>query len=76
MQVIEYRVQYTGATNEAMTPEGAFVSTGQPETYEVVRVTARNINAGFSKALNKALEPLGSGVRREIGSVEFWQRVS
>jgi hypothetical protein len=72
MKTIEYRVQYTGATNET-TREGAYIDTGQGTSYEVVRVDARNINSGYRKALKKALEPLGSGVRREIGAIEFWQ---
>lgn len=36
-------------------------------------VPARNINAGFGKALAAAREPLGSGDRRQIHSIEFWQ---
>jgi hypothetical protein len=34
-------------------------------------VRARNINAGYAKALRRALEPLGDGTAREIGALEF-----
>lgn len=67
MQTIEYRVSFTGVVSfrglkVAMDP-----------TTEVVSVQARDINSGFSKALKRALEPLGNGGRREIGIIEFWQ---
>jgi hypothetical protein len=40
---------------------------------ETVRVSARDINSGFAKALRIARQPLGSGRVREIASIEFWQ---
>jgi hypothetical protein len=74
MKTIEYRVQYTGATEQQ---RGNFVDDGfYGVEFEVVRVQARDINSGFAKALKRANEPLGNGVRREIGRVEFWQVVS
>jgi hypothetical protein len=42
---------------------------GEPET---VRVTARDINSGFAKAVKRAREPLGFGRVRQLHSVEFW----
>lgn len=42
---------------------------------EIVRVRARDINSGFTKALRRAKEPLGNGTVREIARVEFWQRL-
>jgi hypothetical protein len=42
---------------------------------ETVRVQARNINSGFSKALKLARKPLGNGREREIARIEFWQVV-
>ena len=39
---------------------------------EIIRVQARSINSGFTKALKIARQPLGSGVEREIARVEFW----
>jgi hypothetical protein len=64
MKVIEYRVHFK--------PDSAVVNY---PTEEVVRVKARDINSGFSKALKLAKEPLGSGVVREIAAIEFWQVV-
>jgi hypothetical protein len=75
MKTIEYRVQYTGAV-EHQAQRGRFYSDGShPVEVEVVRVQARDINSGFGKALKLAQEPLGSGFRREIGGIEFWQIV-
>jgi len=70
MKTIEYRVHFTGATSYGHTFMGA--SSFAPE---IVRVQARDINSGFPKALKLANERLGNGLRREIGSVEFWQVV-
>ncbi len=58
MKTIEYRVTYN-----------LFAGS----TTEVVRIQARDINSGFTKAVKAAREPLGNGHRREISSVEFWQ---
>jgi hypothetical protein len=59
MKTIEYRITYN------------FGGTDR----ETVRVQARDINSGFSKALKAAKEPLGNGHVREIVSIEFWQVV-
>lgn len=73
MKVIEFRVQYTGATEQQ---RGTFIDDGfYSVEYEVVTVEARDINSGFTKVLKIANEPLGNGVRREIGRVEFWRVV-
>jgi hypothetical protein len=69
MKTIEYRVQYTGVRSL----HGQCWHVGVE--HEEIHVQARNINSGYSKALKVALQPLGSGVRREIGSVEFWKIV-
>jgi hypothetical protein len=71
VKTIEYRIQYTGATNEG--GKGYRTDSEAGAEYEVVRVQARDINAGYRKALKRALEPLGNGTRREIGAIEFWQ---
>ena len=42
---------------------------------EIVRVQARTINSGFTKAVKAAREPLGNGHEREIASIEFWMVV-
>jgi hypothetical protein len=60
MKTIEYRVIYNGYA-------GAIE--------EVVRVQARSINSGFTKAVKRAREPLGNGHVREIARIEFWQVV-
>jgi hypothetical protein len=73
MKTIEYRVQFTGATGSPRSTMRAQNDAGA--SYEVVRVQAVNINAGFTKALKKALQPLGNGLVREIGAIEFWQVV-
>lgn len=73
-RTIEYRVQFTGATGRpasTMTDDG----TRRPEV-ETIRVQARNINSGYPKALRRALEPLGSGLVREVGAIEFSQVVA
>ena len=71
MITIEYRVQYTGARG---TPRSTMrVQNYDHAGYEVIRVRAININAGYAKALKRALEPLGNGQVREIGSIEFSQ---
>lgn len=44
--------------------------------YDLLRVRARDINSGFSKALKLAKEPLGSGRVREINRIEFWKVIS
>lgn len=59
MKTIEYRAVYADPLID-----------GQPE---VIRVQARSINSGFSKALKIAREPLGNGRVRELNRVEFWQ---
>jgi hypothetical protein len=41
--------------------------------HELVVVYTKGVNAGFSKALKRAREPLGSGRVREIARIEFWQ---
>jgi len=74
MKTIEYRVQYTGAT-KGRGERDFLADADNPAAYETVRVQARDINSGFSKALKRALEPLGNGTRREIGGIEFWQVV-
>lgn len=71
-KTIEYRVQYTGATEYK---RGEFRGRGAPATHETVRVQARDINSGFAKALKIANKPLGNGIRREIGAIEFSQVV-
>jgi len=65
MQIIEYRVTYSGDKH------GRFIGVAD----EVVRVRARDINSGFAKALKQAREPLGNGNVREIASIEFWAAV-
>lgn len=71
MKDIEYRVRYSGATERQ---RGNFIDDGvYDQSYEVIRVKARDINSGFGKALKRAQEPLGNGVRREIGGIEFWK---
>jgi hypothetical protein len=40
---------------------------------EYIYVLTKDINAGFSKALKKAMEPLGNGKRREISGLMFWE---
>ena len=67
MQQIEYRITYTGKAYS----RGHLLRDGGPET-ETVTVFARGINSGFTEALKRAREPLGSGARREILSIEFW----
>jgi hypothetical protein len=67
MKRIEYRVHYSGE----LVP-GSTVITGDPSE-DVVAVQARDINAGYAKALKQAREPLGNGRRREIVKIEFWQ---
>jgi hypothetical protein len=42
-------------------------------TRESIIVSARDINSGFTKALKRAQQPLGSGLKREIARIEFWQ---
>jgi len=61
MQDISYRVtyQHLGHLREPIS--------------EVVRIQARSINTGYVKALRRAQEPLGSGERREIVRIEFWE---
>ena len=39
---------------------------------EIIRVRARTINSGFTKALRLAREPLGNGRERELSRLEFW----
>jgi hypothetical protein len=74
MKRIEYRIQYTGATERT---RGNFRSDGSAgSAYETITVYARDINSGFAKALKHANEPLGNGLRREIGAIEFSQVLS
>jgi hypothetical protein len=68
MKTIEYKIVYTGR----MTFSDGRVSAQSFPEEEIARVQARDINAGFGKALKKAKEPLGNGIRREIASVAFW----
>jgi hypothetical protein len=70
MRTIEYKVTYTGAREIV---RGKFRHNGDGAEVEYVKVQARDINAGYAKALKRANEPLGNGVRREIGALEFWQ---
>jgi hypothetical protein len=69
MQEIEYRVLFTGATGAPRGRMTTYNAAGATE--ETFRVRARNINAGYAKVLRLALEPLGNGDAREIGSLEF-----
>jgi hypothetical protein len=39
---------------------------------EIVRVLARDINSGMTKALKAAKVALGNGVVRELHSIQFW----
>jgi hypothetical protein len=73
MKTIEYRVLYSGAVEHT---RGSFISYGAGADEEIVRVQARDINSGFTKALRRANEPLGNGRRREIVAIEFSQVVS
>lgn len=66
MKTIEYRITYTGVESI----HG--VAWRRDPSSEIATVQARDINAGFAKALKIANEPLGNGRRREIGSVEFY----
>lgn len=75
MQTIEYRVQFTGATNERGNGDKFWARSYTNPSEDLIRVEARNINAGYRKALKIALEPLGNGTRREIGGIEFSQVV-
>jgi hypothetical protein len=68
MKTIEYRASYGGT----ITPTGLDTSTAGDE---LIRVQARTINSGYAKALRRALEPLGSGARRELLGLIFWQVV-
>jgi hypothetical protein len=72
MKTIEYKIRFTGATKGRGEREFLSDADHGPST-EYAKVQARDINSGYSKALKVALEPLGNGTRREIGSVEFWQ---
>ncbi len=74
MKTIEYRILYTGATEHRKGDFKSYNADGADE--ELVRVQARDINSGFTKALKRANEPLGNGRRREIGAVEFSQVVA
>lgn len=65
MKTIEYQATYSGVLG----PRGV---SDEPTT-EVIRVQARDINAGFAKALRRAQEPLGNGNRRELIILQFWQ---
>lgn len=72
METIEYRATFAGTypLNRASGP----LQDDRVVT-EVIRVSARNTNAGFAKALRLAMEPLGNGARRELATLEFWQVV-
>jgi hypothetical protein len=64
MKTIEYRATYSGVIG----PNGLLDRVEE----EIIRVTTRDINSGFTKALREAQKPLGSGHRREIAKLEFW----
>lgn len=64
MRALEYRVQYTGVEKDDASPD-----------CEIVFVRARDLNSGFVKALKLARAPLGNGVEREIGAIEFWRAI-
>jgi hypothetical protein len=67
VKTIEYRITYSGT----LQPDGT-IAGDDPGAEEIARVTARDINSGFAKALRLAREPLGNGRRREIARIEFW----
>lgn len=66
MKTIEYHVSFNGVRRVHGT--GWVVE----PTVESIIVQARDINSGFTKALKRAREPLGSGVERELLSIAFW----
>lgn len=70
MKTIEYRVSYTGVVVNADVTDETLAT-----RVERIRVQARDINSGYSKALKLAKVPLGNGSVREIGSIEFWEVV-
>jgi hypothetical protein len=67
MKTIEFKAVYNGPDEKG--ENGLWHRPAD----EIIRVQARDINSGFTKALKKAREPLGSGVVREIHRIEFWQ---
>jgi len=68
MQDISYRITYSGVRLIG----GTSFRQGNGDI-EIATVRARSINTGFAKALKRAQEPLGSGERREIVRIEFWE---
>lgn len=58
MKLIEYRASY---------------NTGDGSSTDIVKVRARSINAGWSRAARLALQGLPSGW--ELITLEFWQVV-
>jgi len=70
MRTIEYKAVFSGTI--VRLPGGTPSLVANPNE-ELIRVTARNINSGYTKALKRALEPLGNGNRRELIRIEFWQ---
>ncbi len=58
MRNLEYRVTYQD--HEA-------------SWHTYVKVRARDINSGFTKALKIANQPLRNDKRRELCSIEFWE---
>jgi hypothetical protein len=72
MKTIEYKATFNGTL--ARLPGGTRTLIGEPSE-EIIRVSARDINGGFAKALKRANEPLGNGNRRELARIEFWQVV-
>jgi hypothetical protein len=70
MRTIEYTATYGGILVRGI---GLSDSTVGDPTEETIRVQARDINAGFAKALKRAHEPLGNGNRRMLVKIEFSQ---
>jgi hypothetical protein len=73
MKEITYKVTYEGDRTmpSRAWPRGVLV--GESPDPELIRVQARDINSGYSKALKRAREALGNGYRREIVRIEFWE---
>jgi hypothetical protein len=74
MKEIEFKITYNGEIVYGATTTSIGTTNGVGST-EIVRVRARDINSGFTKALKRARERLGNGRRREIATVEFWRVV-
>lgn len=65
MKTITYKITYSGPI------VGRAVDDEPSE--EIVRVYCQDINSGYTKALKQAKRPLGSGRKREIARIEFWE---